>query len=151
MAYYIDLFSPDTYETFKNSDRTISGFRERQRGVASDIQPGDKLICYVTKLSRWVGVLEVKSTYFQDDKPIFYPVNDPQFDSTSSHSDESFNILRDYLRSHPPIKLRFEKFSEKAGQWWKRHQGTARYQGVANLQKKISFYSRNENDEWVYH
>lgn len=77
MAYYIDLFSPDTYETFSKSDRTISGFRERQRGVASDIKPGDKLICYVTKLSRWVGVLEVTSTYFQDDKPIFYPVNDP--------------------------------------------------------------------------
>jgi hypothetical protein len=77
MAYYIDLFSPDTYETFKNSDRTISGFRERQRGVASDIKPGDKLICYITKLSRWAGVLEVKSTYFEDDKPIFYLVNDP--------------------------------------------------------------------------
>lgn len=77
MAYYIDLFSPDTYEAFKNSDRTISGFRERQRGVASDIKPGDKLICYITKLSRWAGVLEVKSTYFEDDTPIFYPVNDP--------------------------------------------------------------------------
>lgn len=77
MAYYIDLFSPDTYETFGKSDRTISGFRERQRGVASDIKPGDKFICYVTKISRWVGVLEVTSNYFQDDKPIFYPVNDP--------------------------------------------------------------------------
>ncbi len=77
MAYYIDLFSPDTYEAFKNSDRTVSGFRERQRGVASDIKPGDKLICYITKLSRWAGVLEVKSNYFEDNKPIFYPVNDP--------------------------------------------------------------------------
>ena len=77
MAYYIDLFSPDTYETFGKSDRLISGFRERQRNVASDIKPGDKFICYVTKISRWIGILEVTSTYFQDDKPIFYPVNDP--------------------------------------------------------------------------
>jgi hypothetical protein len=77
MAYYIDLFSPDTYEAFAKSDQSISGFRERQRGVASDIKPGDKFICYMTKLSRWIGVLEVDSTYFQDNKPIFYPVNDP--------------------------------------------------------------------------
>jgi len=77
MAYYIDLFSPDTYEAFAKSDRSISGFRERQRGVASDIRPGDKFICYMTKLSRWIGILEVESSYFQDNKPIFYPANDP--------------------------------------------------------------------------
>lgn len=77
MAYFIDLFSPETYEAFSNSNRTISGFRERQRGVASEIKPGDKFICYMIKLSRWIGILEVKSTYFQDNKPIFYPVNDP--------------------------------------------------------------------------
>lgn len=77
MAYYIDLFSPDTYDAFAKSDRSISGFRERQRGVASDIKPGDKFICYMTKLSRWIGILEVGSAYFQDNKPIFYQVNDP--------------------------------------------------------------------------
>lgn len=77
MAYYIDLFSLDTYEAFAKSDRSISGFRERQRGVASDIKPGDKFICYMTKLSRWIGILEVESNYFQDNKPIFYPANDP--------------------------------------------------------------------------
>lgn len=74
-----------------------------------------------------------------------------EFDSTSSHSDESFNVLRDYFRSHPPTKLRFEKFSEKANQWWKRHQGTARYRGEANLREKVSFYSRDIKEEWVTH
>lgn len=77
MAYYIHLFSPETYEAFKNSDRTISGFRERHKNIAADIKPGDKFICYLTKLSRWIGVLEVQSTYFEDTKPIFYPADDP--------------------------------------------------------------------------
>ena len=77
MAYYTNLFSPDTYEAFTNSDQTISGFRIRQKNAADKIEVGDKLICYMTKLSRWVGILEVKSKYFQDDKPIFYPTNDP--------------------------------------------------------------------------
>lgn len=77
MAFYIDLFSPETYERFANSDRTISGFRKRQTHVANRIHPGDKLICYMTKLSRWIGVLEVKSNYFVDDTPIFIDTKDP--------------------------------------------------------------------------
>jgi hypothetical protein len=31
----------------------------------------------MTKLSRWVGILEVKSNWFRDDTPIFYPTDDP--------------------------------------------------------------------------
>lgn len=77
MAYYLDLFSPETYEVFTKSTRDISGFRLRQQNAASRIAVGDKLICYMTKLSRWVGVLEVMSKCFRDDKPLFYETDDP--------------------------------------------------------------------------
>lgn len=77
MAYYTDLFSPSTYEAFSASDRTISGFRVRQRNLAVRLRPGDKFICYLTKVSRWVGVLTVESTAFEDHSPIFVPENDP--------------------------------------------------------------------------
>lgn len=77
MAYYTNLFSPNTYETFSASDRAISGFSERQRNLAARLQPGDKLICYLTKVSRWVGVLAVESTAFEDHSPIYVPENDP--------------------------------------------------------------------------
>lgn len=77
MAYYIDLFSPETYEAFSQSEKNISGFRIRQEGAASRIKIGDKLICYMTKLGRWVGILEVESTSFIDTTPIFHPVDDP--------------------------------------------------------------------------
>jgi predicted RNA-binding protein len=77
MAYYLNLFSPETYEAFTQSSRDVSGFRPRQRRAASRIRTGDKLICYMTKLSRWVGVLEVTSAWYEDDTPIFYPEDDP--------------------------------------------------------------------------
>jgi predicted RNA-binding protein len=77
MAYYLNLFSPETYETFSHSARTISGFRIRQKNVAQRIVPGDRFICYMTKLSRWVGILEVESEAFEDDSPIFFEENDP--------------------------------------------------------------------------
>jgi predicted RNA-binding protein len=75
--YYIDLFSPETYERFSNSDRSISGFRPRQKSQAQRIHPGDILICYMTKFSRWIGVLEVTSEFYIDDTPIFSDENDP--------------------------------------------------------------------------
>lgn len=77
MAYYINIFSPETYLAYSESNREISGFRERRSKTAANVRPGDKLICYITKLSRWVGVLEVCSDFFLDDHPIFVPANDP--------------------------------------------------------------------------
>ena len=75
MAYYTDLFSPETYEAFARSSRDVSGFRNRQLTSAKKISPGDKFVCYMTKLSRWIGLLEVVSDCYIDDTPIFYPDN----------------------------------------------------------------------------
>jgi hypothetical protein len=77
MSYLLNLFSPETYEAFSRSDRTVSGFSERQQGLAHNVRVGDKLVCYLTKLSRWVGILEVESAPFTDTTPIFYPKDDP--------------------------------------------------------------------------
>jgi hypothetical protein len=77
MAYYLNLFSPATYEAFSKSDRGVSGFSSSQRSAATRLAVGDKLVCYMTKLSRWVGVLEVLSAPFEDSTPIFYESDDP--------------------------------------------------------------------------
>jgi len=77
MTYYLDLFSPLTYEAFLKSPQDISGFRQRQLNAARKVKPGDKFVCYLTKLSRWVAILEVTSNQFQDDSPRFYQADDP--------------------------------------------------------------------------
>lgn len=71
MGYFLNLFSPETYETFSQSNRDVSGFRIRQKPIAERINPGDRFICYMTKLSRWVGVLQVESKCFLDNTPLF--------------------------------------------------------------------------------
>jgi hypothetical protein len=76
-SYYTDLSSPETYEAFARSPRDISGFRLNQQPHAQRIRPGDKFVCYMTKLSRWFGVLEVQSTCFLDESPLFYGSDDP--------------------------------------------------------------------------
>jgi len=77
MNYYLDLFSPQTFESFLKSSRDISGFRINQQHSANRIKKGDRFICYMTKLSRWFGILEVLSECFQEDSPIFYETDDP--------------------------------------------------------------------------
>ena len=78
MTYYINLFSPETYEAFTHSDRTVSGFRIKHHGLVAKLKTGDILVCYITRLSRWCGLLEViDNCPFQDNTPIFVENNDP--------------------------------------------------------------------------
>ena len=77
MAYFIDLFSPETYDAFARSPRDISGFRLRHKNATDKIKPGDLFVCYLTRLSRWFGVLEVIDGPFIDNKPVFVIGNDP--------------------------------------------------------------------------
>ena len=69
--YWLDLFTGKTWEEFLKSGANVSGFRERRRKTAAGIHPGDYLICYLTGVSRLIGVLEVKSELYFDKTPIW--------------------------------------------------------------------------------
>jgi hypothetical protein len=72
MAYFLNLFTPETWSAFRKHGCQISGFRERQRTTARErLQPGDIFLCYLVKLSRWCGALEVTSKAFLDSTPTF--------------------------------------------------------------------------------
>jgi predicted RNA-binding protein len=77
MAYYLEISSPETYESFLKTPQDITGFRLRQSNAAKKIKPGDKFICYMTKLSRWIGILGVLSESYVDSTPRYYDKNDP--------------------------------------------------------------------------
>jgi hypothetical protein len=77
MSYVLDLFSPERHRAFSASDRTTCGFHCRHFEPARRIKKGDVFICYLTRVSRWVGVLEVESSWFEDDKPLFVAKDDP--------------------------------------------------------------------------
>lgn len=77
MTYFLNLFSPETFEAFSQSNRDTSGFRLRQRRAADRIRLDDFLVCYVIRLSRWCGLLRVASEPFVSDDPIFVRENDP--------------------------------------------------------------------------
>ena len=72
MAYILDLFTPETWQAFCDTGSRVTGFRERQRRLASErVKEGDIFLCYLTRLSRWCGALEVESEAYLGEAPIF--------------------------------------------------------------------------------
>ncbi len=77
VSYFLSLFSPETHAKYSASDRQVSGFRLRHRKAADKIGSGDVLVCYLTRLSRWVGLLDVVSESFESASPIYSDIDDP--------------------------------------------------------------------------
>lgn len=71
VRYFLDIFSPQSWETFCNHGSDVSGFRKRQQRMAEKIKIGDTFVCYLTKVSRWCGVLKITSEAYFDETPIF--------------------------------------------------------------------------------
>jgi hypothetical protein len=60
MTYWLDLFTGQTWQEFRDYGATVSGFRKRMHNAVNRIKPGDVLLCYLTGVMRWVGALEVR-------------------------------------------------------------------------------------------
>lgn len=69
--YWLDLWTPETWEEASKIGYTVTGFREHRLKGMSRINPGDIFICYLTKISRFCGLLEAASKPYTDDTPIW--------------------------------------------------------------------------------
>src|SRR5579859_1278325 len=76
-TYWLDLFSYETWQEFLAADAKVSGFPERKRRVVQQVKKGDFLVCYLTGVSRWIGLLEVTSGMFEDKTPIWQGADFP--------------------------------------------------------------------------
>jgi predicted RNA-binding protein len=71
VTYWLDLFSEKTWREFLDSGANVSGFRDGQWTTVQKIAKGDRLLCYLTRVSRFVGILEVTSDPFRDSTKIW--------------------------------------------------------------------------------
>lgn len=68
--YFLNLFSPETWNAFKAGNSDTTGFSMSRETRAKYLVPGDRFICYLTKESKFVGVLEIVSSSFIEAKDI---------------------------------------------------------------------------------
>jgi hypothetical protein len=71
ISYWLDLFSHKTWSEFLQAGGTVSGFRESRWKTAQRINPGDYFLCYLTGVSRWIGLLEVTGRAYRDESPVW--------------------------------------------------------------------------------
>ena len=70
-SYWLDLFTPETWREFVEHGSDVAGFREGRWMYVRQMKSGDVLLCYLTKVSKWIGALEVVDEPFFDDRPIW--------------------------------------------------------------------------------
>lgn len=69
--YYLDLFTGKTWEEFLAHGANESGFNDHHKKAASRIHSGDHLICYLTRISRFIGLLKVTSDWRFDESKVW--------------------------------------------------------------------------------
>lgn len=69
--YWLDLFSGKTWQEFIKAGADVSGFRENRWAIMKRIKKGDYFLCYLTGVSRFIGILEVMSEPFKDSSKIW--------------------------------------------------------------------------------
>lgn len=71
VTYWLDLFTGETWKEFLEAGGTVSGFRESRWNTVSKMKQGDYLLCYLTGVSRWIGLLEITGNPYKDEKPVW--------------------------------------------------------------------------------
>lgn len=69
--YWSDVFTGKTWEEFRKNGSSVTGFKKHKSDTAQKIRKGDYFICYLTGLSRFIGVLEVLSESYVDKSRIW--------------------------------------------------------------------------------
>ena len=157
MGYFLNLFTPETWDAFQENGANVSGFRYRQRRMArEEIHTGDIFLCYLVRLSRWCGALRIASEAFEDDTPIY---SDP--DPFVIRFKVEPIVMLDHLHALPIFEddiwnaLQETRGIEKGTHGWAKHyRGSLRRMGdedgdflLRRLQTQASDQTKFELDE----
>ncbi len=78
--YWIVVGSEENMRIAEARGFDIFGFKSTRRREAAQMQPGDKLIFYLTKIMKFGGLAGVTSEYFEDHARVFKSEKKPQED-----------------------------------------------------------------------
>lgn len=70
-TYWLLVGTPENYEQSAALGWTLAGLKSRHRKKAERMQPGDKILSYLTRLKAFGGIVTVTSTYTEDATPLW--------------------------------------------------------------------------------
>jgi hypothetical protein len=101
-SYWAVCFTLQTWAEAIEAGGNVVGFRASSQGHFRKMAVGDYLLCYLTGISRFVAIQEVKSEVFLDDAPIW------------SDDDFPFRVrVKDVVRLEPETAVPVTHLSHK--------------------------------------
>jgi predicted RNA-binding protein len=83
--YWVIVGSPENFATTREHGFTIQGMKSRQRKKAAQMQPGDKIIYYITGKKAFGGIATITSEAFEDSTIIWKSTNKKRQDEVYPH------------------------------------------------------------------
>lgn len=71
MKTWILTGSPENFAATKARGFTLIGMKQRRRNQALDMEPGDRIVFYLTKVGRFAGSVRITSEMFEDREPVW--------------------------------------------------------------------------------
>ena len=69
--YYLGLFTVESWREFKRHGGQVMGFNENKAKTVAKLLPGDVVLCYLTRVSAFIGALKITGPSFIDPSPIW--------------------------------------------------------------------------------
>jgi hypothetical protein len=78
---FLGVFTVESWREFLRNGGQVMGFNAKKAGIASRLLPGDRILCYLSKVSAFAGWMEVTGPSYVDTKPLWsdglYPIRLP--------------------------------------------------------------------------
>jgi predicted RNA-binding protein len=65
-CYWVQVFSEETWREFLIAGAKVTGFREKRWVIVKKIKPGDRLLCYISKIGVLIAVLQATAEPYLD-------------------------------------------------------------------------------------
>src|SRR3972149_6419837 len=89
-TYWIVVGSEENMRIAEGRGFDIFGFKSTRRREVARMQPGDKLIFYLTKIMKFGGLAEVTSEYFEDHSRVFKSKEKPVLSGAEGKPGEDY-------------------------------------------------------------
>lgn len=69
--YWLLVSTPENFEISRERGFDLAAMKSRHEKKAQLVQPGDKVVFYLTRYMGVAGIAEVKSSYFTSEEPVW--------------------------------------------------------------------------------
>ncbi len=71
MATWVLTGSPENYEATAARGHTLVGMKERRRLMAEQMEPGDRIVLYLTRVMAFAAAIRLTGPLFEDRTPVW--------------------------------------------------------------------------------